>query len=255
MFAPIRWGRSGDRTVAKIDTRTARGGLTHRKAPYWHVLERGLAIGYHRPQSGAGAWWVRALIEGKHRMAALGTADDAEGVGMNWSQAQAKAREWRAQGKPKHKEPLTVAMTVERYVAHLRAHKGEHTARETAGRLRKHFLPVFGDRLLADLTADDLRTWLNRLVVDGDEDERRRSQDTANRLLAMVKAACNLAFENGKVTNDQAWRRVKAFKAVGEARKVILSESEIQRLVDACPSGLRELVAARGRSPDAAWAS
>jgi integrase len=75
-----------------------------------------------------------------------------------------------------------------------------------------------------------------------DEDAIRRSRDTANRMLAMAKAAFNLAFNTGRVTDDRAWRRVQAFKGVGEARKVILSDAELQRLVDACEPGLRELV-------------
>jgi integrase len=35
---------------------------------------------------------------------------------------------------------------------------------------------------------------------------------------------------------------VKAFKGVGEARKIILSENELQRLIDASGPGLRELI-------------
>jgi integrase len=58
----------------------------------------------------------------------------------------------------------------------------------------------------------------------------------------MARAAFNLAFGAGRVTDDRAWRRVRAFKGVGQARKVILNDAEIQRLVDACGPGLRELV-------------
>lgn len=66
----------------------------------------------------------------------------------------------------------------------------------------------------------------------------------ANRVLAVFKAALNLDFNDGLVADDRAWRRVQAFKGVGEARKVILSDSDIQMLLDACGEGLRELVAA-----------
>ena len=52
---------------------------------------------------------------------------------------------------------------------------------------------------------------------------------------AQAKAALNHAFNGGMVSSDLAWRRVKPFNAVGQARKVILSESEIQRLINACP--------------------
>jgi integrase len=81
------------------------------------------------------------------------------------------------------------------------------------------------------------------MVTNGDdEEESRRSRDSANRVLNMAKAAFNHAFHTGKVADDRAWRRVRAFRGVGEARKVIMSEAELQRLVDACGPGLRELV-------------
>jgi hypothetical protein len=57
-------------------------------------------------------------------------------------------------------------------------------------------------------------------------------------VLAVFKAALNLAFNDGLVADDRAWRRVQAFKDVGEARKVLLSDSDIQKLVDVCPPGL-----------------
>jgi integrase len=55
-----------------------------------------------------------------------------------------------------------------------------------------------------------------------------------------VKAAFNLAFRAGRVTDDRAWRRVGAFKGAGEARKIILTDAQLQRLVDACATDLRE---------------
>src|SRR5688572_15948782 len=95
-----RWGRTtmAGRIRAQIDARTSRAKLPARKSPYWRVLEPRLAVGYHRPKSGAGTWWVRTLIGDGHKMAALGTADDgiqadAETV-LNWTQAQAAARVW-----------------------------------------------------------------------------------------------------------------------------------------------------------------
>jgi integrase len=243
--------------MAQIENRTKRAKLSTGKR-HWHVLQPGLAIGYRRPaRGGAGSWYVRALIGGEHKVAVLGTADDAEGVGMNWSQAQAKAREWLKQqtGQQTTGGPLTVESAVMAYAADLAARKGETAAREVighetetgwrSGRLRKRLFPALGARLLDELTADDLNNWRNSLVdLDGDADEVRCSRDTANRVLTMAKAAFNFAFSTGRVNDDRAWRKVKAFRDVGQARKVILSEAEIQRLIDACPAGLRELVAA-----------
>ena len=102
---------------------------------------------------------------------------------------------------------------------------------------------MLGERLLAELTAADLADWRNKLIdPEGDADAIRRNRDTANRMLGIAKAAFNLAFHNGRVTDDRAWRRVRAFKGAGEARRIILSETELQRLIDACGPGLRELV-------------
>ncbi len=102
--------------------------------------------------------------------------------------------------------------------------------------------------MVADLTTDTMRRWRDGLVkLAGDEfddEDERRSRDTANRILTVLKAALNRAFEDGVVKDDRAWRAVKAFKAVGEARQALLTAEELQRLVDACPAGLRELVAA-----------
>ena len=228
----------------RIDSRSGRAKLGHRRIAYWRVIEPGLAVGYYKPKSGTGAWWARVKKDdGAYRTTTLGAADDAADSGMTWAMAQTKAREWAA--KRTHADPQTVQSAIESYAEDLRARKSDRAAKEVLGRMRKHLFPELGARKLEDLTTADLTKWRNGLVRSGeDEDAIRRSRDTANRMLAMVKAALNLAFETGRVADDKAWRRVKGFKGVGEARKVILNSIELQRLIDACDDGLRELVTA-----------
>jgi hypothetical protein len=68
------------------------------------------------------------------------------------------------------------------YIADLKARKGETAGRLTEGRLNKHAVPILGDELVTDLTADQIRSWLNGMVHDGEDNEdRRRSKDGANR--------------------------------------------------------------------------
>jgi integrase len=176
---------------------------------------------------------------------ALATADDhaeADGkVVLSWAQAQAAARAWAA--KQGSDGPLTVAQACEHYIADLRARKGDRAAQEAEGRVRRRILPTLGTKLLANVTSNDVRQWHVGLVRGETDEAQRRARDTANRLLAILKAALNLAFRDGSVSDDRAWRRVNAFKGAGEARKVILGTDELQRLVHACPEGLRELVA------------
>ena len=152
--------------------------------------------------------------------------------------------------------PYTVADACRDYVADLRARKGDGAAREADGRLHKHLLPVLGERRLADLTTADLIGWRNDMVAEDEDDEEaiRRSRDTANRVRSIALAAFNLAFKAGRVTDDRAWRRVRPFKGVGEARKIILTDSQQQNLIDACEPGLRELRRCRARGPAPGWA-
>ena len=70
----------------------------------------------------------------------------------------------------------------------------------------------------------------------------RKRRATANRILTVLKAALNHAWKSGHVASDDAWRRVKPFRAVETARVRYLSEDECIRLVNACEPAFRNLV-------------
>lgn len=144
---------------------------------------------------------------------------------------------------------LTVAQAVDAYVDDLRARKGDRAARAVKGRLRRHLIPVLGEHRVAHLTAGDLTAWRNsRVSTDADEEKARRSRDTANRLLGMAKACLNLAFNNGLVPDDQAWRKVKRFRGVGAARMVLMTDGDLQALFDCALSDLQELISHGART-------
>jgi integrase len=124
-------------------------------------------------------------------------------------------------------------------------------------------LPELGPVLVEKLTADRLLRWRNGLAVrpkmvrskrtaakpatreiPDDDDARRKRKATANRILTMLKAALNRAFQAGRVASDQAWRRVKPFGKVDEAVVRYLTEDEARRLVNACSEDFRRLVQA-----------
>lgn len=48
-----------------------------------------------------------------------------------------------------------------------------------------------------------------------DEDDLRRAKDSANRNLASLKAALNLALHDRLVATDAGWKTVSKFKDVG----------------------------------------
>jgi integrase len=123
-----------------------------------------------------------------------------------------------------------------------------------------HILPSLGPRPVAKLTAKNIEDWHHELAekralarskpggkpnhrkLDKSTDGIRKRRATANRILTVLKAALNHAWKAGHVANDDAWRRVKPFKAVETAVVRYLSEAECVRLVNGCGPAFRNLV-------------
>jgi integrase len=72
----------------------------------------------------------------------------------------------------------------------------------------------------------------------------RARRASANRVLTMLKAALNFAFNEKQVASDSEWRRVKPFKGVETARVRYLAVSEAERLLNASAPDFRPLVRA-----------
>lgn len=260
-----------DRT---IDTKEARGRLTGRGKPYYRLIEEGLHLGYRKPRgrrgkpAGAGKWILRHY-EGaqSYTVTTIGVADDfsdADGVAvLSFKQAQDKARAAHVQRA--HDEagsgPLTVRTVMASYVEYLEAHR--KTANDVRHRAAAHINPTLGDVEIAALTTEMIRKWHLALAktparvrsergqpqqhraLDPDNAEALRGRRaSANRVLGMLKAACNRAFRDDRVASDKAWRRVKPFENVDRARLRFLTIAEAKRLINACDPEFRPLVQA-----------
>ena len=237
-----------------LSSPTARAPLTQRREPYWARVARGQYLGYRKGKTG-GTWIARwQAPDGAKRYGSIGKADDgrleADGaVILNFDQAQAKARDWfrtTAREEAGLEQSLTVQEAIDEYLEYLRREKSASTAYDSEKRAARYITPTLGARRVADLTTVQIRRWRDGLVPEGlDDEERRRSKDSANRILTMLKAALNRLWREGRVPDDSAWRRVAPFKGVGESRKVFFTEAEAQCLVNSCPDeALRNLVTA-----------
>jgi integrase len=264
----------------KLDNRTARERLTQKEMPAWHSLSGGeLHIGYNRNRGSAeGYWLLRRVLTPRpatgsiYRKEKLGTADDvrnADGQGiLDWPQAQRRA--WDRLDEINRRErdgetdtsPLTVRKAVANYVEHLRIN-GKN-ADEVESRAAAFILPKLGDELVSDVTTTRLKTWLRSFVEHGarvrtGKGERQKYKDkpetkdglrarraTANRNWTTLRAALNYAFEDDKVDDDRAWRKVKPFEKVDAARPGYLQVDEAKRVVNAADaeSGFRNMVQA-----------
>jgi integrase len=254
---------------AKLETRTARTRLPIEPKPYFRRLEIGFHLGYRR-LSDAGTWIARRFAQdGRYREIRLGAADDtqdADGASvLDYSQAQHAAREWwrselrREEGLDSRTGPFTVADAVADYLKSLgrRGGKSVYHARRAA---ETHVLPALGLQQVAKLTAQRIEDWHHSLAekpplarsrpgkkpnhrkVDKSADGIRKRRATANRILTVLKAALNHAWKRGRIASDDAWRRVRPFKAVETALVRYLSEAECTRLVNACEPAFRNLV-------------
>jgi integrase len=83
-----------------------------------------------------------------------------------------------------------------------------------------------------------------RQVDDRDSEGRRARRASANRIWTVFRAALSLAYHEGRVSSDDAWRRIRPFANVGAARVRYLTDEEAIRLVNACGPDLRNLVSA-----------
>jgi integrase len=227
---------------AGLETRTARLKLPVARKPLFIRIGPGLSLGYRRNKI-AGTWVLR-LADGKGGATtkAIGTADDYEDANgaavLDYWQAQERARlVARSSDGSGSVRPLTVRRAAEVYLETLDA-RNPRTARDTRGRLNLHFLGKFGDELVTSLTKARLEGWLNSLVFKGpDREAVRRSKDTANRVLSMVKALLNHALRdptNG-ISDDHAWRLVRPFHGVAVPRAVHFSVEQARALIEAAP--------------------
>src|SRR5229473_527662 len=250
---------------AKLDSRAARERLAARGKPYFRTLDPGLHLGYRKLKGAPGRWVVRAYKgEQSYTVETIATADDssdANGVDvLNFWQAQAEARKRRdahAHEGTGGGRPLTVAAAIERYLESLEARGKDPT--DTRVRAEKMILPDLGKLQVAHLTTDRIRKWVTKLAttpprlrtakgkeqrfrtISGDHETVRRRRSTANRIVAILKAALSHAFREGLVKSDHDWRRVKLFENVTSARIRYLTVAEGKRLLNACDPDFRNL--------------
>jgi hypothetical protein len=232
---------------AKLETRTARERLRPHKHPYWTVnIPNEIALGYRkRKASLPGKWLVRrygganGTGGGKYVISTLALADDhGEANGdtiLSYAEAQAVAQE-----KVVPSSPITVREAITGYLAYVRS-RGRPT-KDTEQRANSLILPVLGDKRVEELTSEELRTCIadyaerpalirpkangkrkERAPLAGDREAIRRRQSSASRLLTILKAALNLAFNEGSVHSNLAWKRVKPYHGVDVARVRYLS--------------------------------
>jgi len=240
-----------------LKDRTARAPLEIRKEPYWFTLEKSRFIGYRKAPSG-GTWIARYYNpSAKPPMLykPLGAADDHSDpdgkMVLDWSQAQAGAREWfkaafhEATGDVIRDGAYTVADAIADYLAD-KERQGSTNAERTRKDMAAHVIPHLGTIPADRLTRKRIEAWMLLISKSGRRrrgkereapsgpDEIRARRSTANRLWTDLRAALNHAMDEHLVENNLGWAGVRAFRKVDVARVHFLSADEQVRLVNCC---------------------
>src|SRR5215510_5142371 len=262
---------SGTVKHARLESQSARARLKRGRQPHWQALVEGrVHLGWQCWKGDpAGRWLLRRYIPatGKYRVQALGRADDAtraDGADvLSFEQAKAKAHAMVASPNGNGNGPivrLTVRQAMHRYID-FKHQKGQPVG-DLISRSNVHIIPALGDLVVSELTAEQLRRWLSNMAHSPaqrrakggkpqyrseptTDEEIRQRRASANRVLTMLKAALNHAYDEGHVGSRDAWgRRLAPFEKVDAARVRYLTVAEAGRLINACEPGFRALVRA-----------
>lgn len=226
-----------------IKTVSDRKKLAARREPYWDRIEAGCYLGYRKLNDGTGTWVARwRSEEGTQKYHALGSIPA-------YDDAARAARDWFEQCAGGSVEVIDVAEACRRYVEDRRQAKGKDTADDANGRFKRLVYGVrFGALKLTSVRTAHIVDWRNAQIdVDDDEDDpnaERRAKDSANRNLATLKAALNLAYRMGLVASTAQWDRVEAFKGVAKRRDVALNMADRRKLIAAASPDLQTFLRA-----------
>lgn len=254
----------------KIDSVTARDKLKPRRGQYWHRISKGSFVGYRKMTADtAGTWWARSRDEttGKQTEHALGALEEFPDH-KRFDAATAAAREWFDHlGKGGSTSATTIKTVCDRYVEHLRTTKPKaeltdyaQARRAAKGKTSTDVVPaaedadarfknyVLNDAKLAGtdiskLTPAMLDAWRKRLqstpTRSGGNRGELRSASTLNRDMSCFRAALNLAYTDGLVTSDFAWRgKLLPIKDADRRRELYLDKAQRRKFIEKAPADL-----------------
>lgn len=219
-----------------------------------------------------------------YREATLGVADDvlqADGHKiLNFEQARSRALLWfetpefltiRADAQEYDRtsqlivcpigSEYTVAHAMQDFCAWKKEVSTEKAWRAATSRINTYIIPLLGGVPCDELTVQQCRslllhiessiicrrggTSLSKVEPEKlDAEIRRRRRITANNTYTEFRTALNIAYSEGKIASNNAWRRVRIFRTVYRARPDILTWEQARRLVEVAPAELKTLILA-----------
>ena len=139
----------------------------------------------------------------------------------------------------------TVADACSRYVRHLKATKTERAAKDAEARFKNYVLnnAKLAATELPKLTPAQLEAWRKSLrdlpTRSGGNRGKQRSDSTLNRDMTCFRAALNLAYLDGLLTTDYAWRsKLRPIKNADQRRELYLDRAQRLKFIEKSPADL-----------------
>lgn len=245
--------------MSAITTVKDRSDLKPRREPYWSRVMKGCYLGFRKMTSDtSGTWVARYLVEttGKKIYQAVGDFTELPDH-QRFDAAKKAAQAWFERlGKGGAAETLTVAQVCKRYVDHLRDEKGDKSADDAQARFDRYVKPnrqLCGTEI-TKLTPAHLDAWRKELratvTANGPRKGEKRSDSALNRDMTCLRAALNLAYRDGLVTSDFAWRsKLIPVKNADRRREVYLDADQRRKLISCAPADLANLLRALSLVP------
>lgn len=229
-----------------LSNKTARRKLKARSSAYTQKLAEGRALGYRKRATGSpGRWLLRtAGDDSGYAFEVLGVADDfADADGreiLSYPQALAAALGKQSADPTK----ITVKQALDEWAAAKRAGASSEKQAIDIDNAARRVASAFGRKTLKTLATRDVTRWMDGIVAEGKDPRARRA--TANRQLAILKAALTMAADAYDYAGNRAWIAAKKFakaESFGK-RMVILSPEDEGRLIEAARPDLAIMLTA-----------
>ena len=254
--------------------------LRPRTAPYWNIIEYCRHIGVQRHPR-LGDFWVarvRKAHTGQYRQRRLAPVDFANVDGIDYQRALVMAFEWfalpetsfiasapypvgprRTVRYEKKVEGFTVGDAMCDYVDWKRIAAAKTHFETTLSLVNYHIIPRLGDTLVSNLTARLMTDFMIEVLEtppkygnqqprprvrldDLDGEALRKRKKTVNTILSILRCALQMAWENGEVESERAWRCIRRLPHKDTPRDIFLTRDQCRSLISHCRDDLAEIV-------------
>ncbi len=235
--------------LAKVADRES---LKPRRDPYWSRIRKGCYLGFRKmTPTSEGTWIARCLDEHERKQVYKALGDFSElPTHRRHDAAKVQAEEFFTHlGKGGIARAVTVRDACDKYVQHLRDTKTNKAANDAKARFDAYVLDngKFADIELAKLLPVHLETWRKALrarpTTSGPNRGKQRTDSSLNRDMTCLRAALNLAYKDGWLTSDFAWRgKLLPIRDADRQRDLYIDQAQRRKLVAAAPADLAQFL-------------